>query len=765
MSVARRLEIVASLTGLLAVVGCADRVFTAPLGDRSVLRSVSVPVRCTADVRAVTLNCGGGPDAAGSGGPVVLGGHGIYMAVRSSSTSYDPGTGIFQADVTIQNLGAQPMGSLTGSDTAMTVVFFFSGPTANVGTATVANADTVGAFTGSGQSGFTYAAYIAPDSVSPAKTWRWQLAGGATSFTFSVMVSTDVPAQGGVLLWTPTILRDEGARRGVWVNTALDVWIVGDAGSAFRWDGTSWVDFATGTTSQLNAVWGSGVSNVFAGGAGGTIVRWDGRGWAATASGTANDINGIWGSSANNVFAVGAGGTIQHWTGSAWSAMASPTANAITAVWGTSSTSAWAVTAAGEVLRYTGSWAVDTTFAGAQLNGVWGSGPGDVYVVGSAGTKWHWDGTVWSSIPLTGGSINSLEAVWGTGAGDVWAVGSAEAQHWDGATWSRGGSSFGLDDDMLGAGGNAGGILYAVGQRGDVLTWDGATWTRVGGDSGFRIYSSDWRSASVPGANDVWIAASYESIAHFDGTSWTRWNLYDTLATLNAVIWASSPTDAWAGDDGGRIAHYNGTSWTKDTNMTPFAITDIWGSSSSDIWAASNDLAFGPGSPIPAPLHRTGGVWNTASINYSFIGHTITAIRGSGASDVWAVGPAGFALHYDGSAWAQVAGPGSPPDFISVVSFDSTDAWIGSTSGVWHYSGGGTWTQALAGQRINGVWGASSGAVYAVGNGGLLWLYDGANWTAQRPIGSANDLLAVAGSAAGDVWAVGRNGTVLHGTR
>jgi hypothetical protein len=69
---------------------------------------------------------------------------------------------------------------------------------------------------------------------------------------------------------------------------------------------------------------------------------------------------------------------------------------------------------------------------GNWLNGVWGSGAGDVWTVGRFGTILHWDGSAWTSIPS--GTPATLYGVWGSGAGDVWAVGyGGIILHWDGS--------------------------------------------------------------------------------------------------------------------------------------------------------------------------------------------------------------------------------------------------------------------------------------------------------------------------------------------
>ena len=69
-------------------------------------------------------------------------------------------------------------------------------------------------------------------------------------------------------------------------------------------------------------------------------------------------------------------------------------------------------------------WTTLTSGTTADLNGVWGSGPNDVYVVGNSGTVLHSvDGIAWT--PLTSGTSVALNAVWGSGPTDVYIVGGS----------------------------------------------------------------------------------------------------------------------------------------------------------------------------------------------------------------------------------------------------------------------------------------------------------------------------------------------------
>jgi hypothetical protein len=71
----------------------------------------------------------------------------------------------------------------------------------------------------------------------------------------------------------------------------------------------------------------------------------------------------------------------------------------------------------------------------ASLRAVWAIG-GDVWVAGSRGKVFHFDGTEWHAAE-TGVDV-TLNAIFGLSATDIWAAGDdGVALHFDGTTWSR----------------------------------------------------------------------------------------------------------------------------------------------------------------------------------------------------------------------------------------------------------------------------------------------------------------------------------------
>lgn len=175
---------------------------------------------------------------------------------------------------------------------------------------------------------------------------------------------SDEPAWGVVHQGLP------GALLSVWAGSAEDVWAVGgDAGSGpmvVQFDGTAWVQHATGTTGDLWWVHGFAGGPVFMGGEGGIILKYEAGSFETMATPGTATVFGIWGPSADRLWAVGGAGT-------------TPTAGFVWRFDGT----AWT--------EHPGAAALDLAGT-ASVFKVWGRSATDVYMVGTPGLILRDDG-------------------------------------------------------------------------------------------------------------------------------------------------------------------------------------------------------------------------------------------------------------------------------------------------------------------------------------------------------------------------------------
>lgn len=272
------------------------------------------------------------------------------------------------------------------------------------------------------------------------------------------------------------------------------------------------------------------------------LVRDVGGGWQAVSTGIDRDVNALWGTADTNAWAVGARGLLVHHDGFGWSAQPAATdKRRLNGLWGMPEGSpAYAVGEAGTVLVFSGaSWSRRDIPNTAELRAVWGSGPNDVWVVGSYST-WHWDGAAWQ--PATGSASRDLYAIWGASASDVWAVGAwGTVLHYDGAAWTTVNAGTGLR--LRGVWGAAADDVFAVGERGLILHWDGVAWTPM--DSGTTEHL---RAVTGRSTDEVWAVGTRGTVLRWTGERWRRVGDAGYTNALNAV-WAAPVTE----DGGGKV--------------------------------------------------------------------------------------------------------------------------------------------------------------------------------------------------------------------
>lgn len=264
-------------------------------------------------------------------------------------------------------------------------------------------------------------------------------------------------------------------------------------------------------------------------------------------------------------------------------------------------------------------------------------------------------------------------------------------------------------------------------------------------------------------------------------------------------VWGSSSSDVFVTGTQGSIFHYDGNRWASQNSGTNLVIWDVWGSSSTNVYAVAGDDGAGQ---IGAILHYDGTSWTTLGVQVPFL----AAIWGTSENDIFAVGRNGTILHFDGTRWSQQASGttqllwdvgGTSPNNVFAVGGGGTIMCFNGTSwssqlsgtttflrGVWVDSptaafavGEGPTSNSTTVLRYNGsswnlvntgftaltvlfdVWGTSPTNVHAVGN--WIWRYDGSAWAAQSS--QYYGLWGVWGSTAADVVAVGQGGTILRG--
>jgi hypothetical protein len=329
--------------------------------------------------------------------------------------------------------------------------------------------------------------------------------------------------------------------------------------------------------------------------------------------------------------------------------------------------------------------------------------------------------------------------------------------------------------------------------NGCAAQFDDGTAVMLARSSGSGFKFTNWGGAcSGTGACTLAMTQDQAVRATFSLGSWSPMSI-PTTAQLHG-IWGSSATQVFAVGASGTVLEFDGSSWTSLTSsVNDKTIWDTWGSSASDVYAASEQLVHYDGGSwnagsAPASLY---GVWGSSPSDVYFSGDRGTlfhfdgkstwtpiatgtssllfSIWGSSPTNIFVVGLNGTALHYDGQTVTPIDLPnvtvepnGAREALGAVWGSSATDVWIGGgfTSGdLWHFDGT-RWTKSAlwttpgsTGQGVNGIWGTSSSDIWAVGESSAFH-FDGATWTSV-PLPMAATLLRVWGSGPLDVFATG----------
>jgi hypothetical protein len=409
---------------------------------------------------------------------------------------------------------------------------------------------------------------------------------------------------------------------------------------------------------------------------------------------------------------------------------------------------------------HTGSgWITDTLPSGEARLDAATSVLGDVLTISDNGRLWFHHQHGWTRVDSTSSGMGSFTPylLLAPDTNHVWAFqvsydGHA-AEYWNGTAWSVPALPNTVSDGYIPAGGYAvdSNNVYLVannGQQGNLWYWDGTSWT--------TLRSTTF---SGPSYQDVWVAANgnvylaeSQGIVEMDSAgTWSSLVPGGTGVTTTAVS-VLSASNAYVGTQAGQVYHYDGRGWAKVVDLGSGFMTAVWASGPTDVWAASNSIWI---------QHYDGSNWTQV-----YIGASVHGLGGTSATDAWAVADAGQVLHWDGGgSWTTAVASGA------LTNNGLYGVWAATDSFAVAVGGGGAilvfdssaWTAPTSptSQQLNAVSGTSASDVWAVGNAGTIVHWDGSNWSTVTS-GTSNNLTGVWARSASEVYAVGAGGTVLR---
>jgi hypothetical protein len=259
----------------------------------------------------------------------------------------------------------------------------------------------------------------------------------------------------------------------------------------------------------------------------------------------------------------------------------------------------------------------------------------------------------------------------------------------------------------------------------------------------YGVWCSDARS--------VFVVGNSGTILHYDGNEWRAMN--SGTSVLLYGVWGTDSNNVFAVGNNGTILHYDGNEWHQMHSGTTIGLGAIWGSAPNDVFAVGGDGII---------LHYDGNEWHQM---HSGTTTGLGAIWGSAPNDVFAVGGDGIILHYDGNNWSEVYR--STFEFLGGIwGNSSNDVFAVGWQIILHYDGN-IWTEMKIEHYVflNEVWSSDDeDDVYVAGDStwgrNPILHYDGSTWSEVH--NGTTSLRGIGGSGPNDVFAVGKNGTILH---
>jgi hypothetical protein len=645
-------------------------------------------ISCVGDVATLRISCAA---PAAVTGQEIIGGQGKRVVLRATDPHYtDAGLGVgdFTFKVTVQNVSTQILGfGSTGVH-----AFFEAAPLPDVGSITVKD-NLVGTFTAGGQAYYDYPGSLGPWATSAEVQWRFHMVGGVSTFTFNVLVAADLYDKGGVLRWEPVLGHDQRKYQDVAVSSPTDWMAVGDAGITRHFDGVQWTTLPGIVSEAITSVAAVSPGRYYAATAGGGILYFDGKVWNEVyRRGDYGPLYAIHVVSNTNIIAVGENGRISHLAGGTWSD-------------------------------------VDvTTGGGAALTAVSANASG-------------------TNVSAVNGGFGVLE-VWTSTAGGPFVLDPRFAAAYGGTNlatdivYDPAGNVLLAYEEFVGSPSN--GVVRS--STGDVIISETDIWPRVlvplGANEvavGFR-YIPDGLNYILD-VDYTGLPAVYLNQSDPLGFDFTQMALADLGTFQFAVAGADQHLYHWTGG-GGYWADLQGPS----TMVDP----DLWGVGDS-VWLLDGIGNFykvvngvstqGPGLP---GLHEISGVSST-----SFFAATDADIYHSNGTSAWSLVAHPFVATPIKHLWV------SPSGQTILASTVGTEVYTSFASGLLEYV-------VDIGATVTGMWGCDDVDIWITTDNGNIHRWASGGIDPGPYITSPTPLRAITGSSCSDIWAVGDGGAAYY---
>jgi len=366
------------------------------------------------------------------------------------------------------------------------------------------------------------------------------------------------------------------------------------------------------------------------------------------------------------------------------------------------------------------------------------------------GPKERWAlprGTAWAGLPGPASTVLLLLVFW---------VGCAHGSEGVPASGGMRLEYAGSLPDFYSLSGCGPGSIRAAGAYGSEAVCDGTTCTLASMGTLEHVYGLAARSPS-----EACAVGSNGLVMVFDGKGW-RGTPAAATADLRAV-WASPDGGVFAAGDRGTLLRRVGEKWTLLQTGSQADFRCMWCRSPSEIYLGGDQgrlYRYQEGRCTPNPFGFDAAI-EKAMGRDRLVVVAISALWGHGAKDLF-VAADEYVFHYDGTGWSSFRLP-----FSHGFEEESPSSSV-------QYA------------RVHSLWGVSPGSVYAGGEAGEIYRFNGKDWQevsydrlqvwGDRPVGERRILsicgtgtgAATAGTGTGatageeGIFAAGQGGVILR---
>jgi hypothetical protein len=189
-----------------------------------------------------------------------------------------------------------------------------------------------------------------------------------------------------------------------------------------------------------------------------------------------------------------------------------------------------------------------------------------------------------------------------------------------------------------------------------------------------------------------------------------------------------------------------GLAWSQVQSGTAYNLYAMWGAAGNDVWAVGE---------AGTALHWNQGSWVSTDTPSGMI---LRGVWGSRASDVWAVGSSGAIFRWNGAAWSDssIAGD-SNVDYTGIWGSDAKNVWTIGTGGAIRFWNGTSISVDTSGttQNLRWIWGSGPGNIWIVGDAGTILHRSGESWSVASPNPTTSEQLNYVWGGTFETWTVG----------